>query len=256
MLIERNKVKEAFQTYVENYNHNEPRIKLKIEHTYRVAVLSEKIARSLHLKEEEVELAWMIGMLHDIGRFEQLKNYGTFMDAKSINHAHYGVEILFDKGLIRKFIQCQDYDSIIKTAIWHHNAYLLPEELDEYTTLFCNLIRDADKIDILKVNVETPLQTVYDFSEEQIKQSVVTTQVMESYFKHQAVKHSLKKSPLDYMVGHISLAFELVFPISLAIVEAQGYLKKLLSFKPDNELAIKQFKELEREMEQYVKSIN
>lgn len=256
MLIERDKVKEAFQTYVENYNHNEPRIKLKIEHTYRVAVLSEKIARSLHLKEEEVELAWMIGMLHDIGRFEQLKNYGTFMDAKSINHAHYGVEILFDKGLIRRFIQCQDYDDIIKTAIWYHNAYLLPEELDEHTKLFCNLIRDADKIDILKVNVETPLQTVYDFSEEQIKQSVVTTQVMESYFKHQAVKHSLKKSPLDYMVGHISLAFELVFPISLAIVEAQGYLKKLLSFQPENDLAIKQFKELEREMEQYVKSIN
>lgn len=252
MRIEKDKVEEVFQRYVENYNHTESRIKLKIEHTYRVAVLCERIARSLKLSEEEVELAWLIGMLHDIGRFEQLKNYNTFMDSKSINHAHYGVELLFEKGLIRSFITSSEYDHIIKNAIWYHNAYTLPNDLDAKLLLFCNIIRDADKIDILKVNVETPLETVYDFTQDQIKQSIITKEVMESFLSHQAVMHSLKKSPLDHVVGHISLAFELVFPISLKIVEEQGYLSELLNFKPENEEAIKQFEILRMEMNQYI----
>ena len=53
---------------------------LKKEHTYRVANLSEKIARSISdiydLSEGDVDLAWIIGMFHDIGRFEQVKRYG------------------------------------------------------------------------------------------------------------------------------------------------------------------------------------
>ena len=38
----------------------------------------------------------LIGLLHDIGRFEQVKVYDTFSDIDSIDHADYGVEILGD----------------------------------------------------------------------------------------------------------------------------------------------------------------
>lgn len=254
MIINKEKVKEEFQAYVELYNHKDPRIKLKIEHTYQVALISERIAVSLNLKEEEIELAWLIGMLHDIGRFEQLKKYGTFIDAKSINHSHYGVGILFEGGFIRTFIKDNQYDEIIRNAIWYHNAYQLPNDLEKRTKLFCDMIRDADKIDILRVNVEMPIHVVYDFNKDQMKDSIASKEVMENYFNHQAVKHSIKKSPLDYMIGHISLAFELVFPVSIVIVEEQGYLQKMLNFKPENETAKKQFKELKDEMIAYIKS--
>lgn len=252
MLIDKEEVRKEFQAYVEGYNHKEEKINLKIKHTYRVAALCSRIALALNQKEEEIELAWLIGMLHDIGRFKQIKNYGTFVDAKSINHAHYGVEILFEQGLIRRFIKTNQFDEIIKNAIAHHNAYKIPEHLDEYTILFCNIIRDADKIDILKVNVETPIQTVYEFSEEEIKQSAVTKEVMECYYNHQAIRHSLKKTPLDHLVGHISLAFELVFPISYAIVKEQGYLNQLLSFQPEKELSRHQFENIKKEMISFI----
>jgi putative nucleotidyltransferase with HDIG domain len=153
MLIDRKKIISVFENYVKDYDQDDARIKLKIEHTYRVAKLCVQIAESLNLTEEDIELSWLIGMLHDIGRFEQLENYGTFIDAKSINHAQYGADILFEKQLIREFIEGSSYDDIIQAAIWYHNVYKLPDNLDERTKLFCNLIRDADKIDILKVNV-------------------------------------------------------------------------------------------------------
>lgn len=253
MLIERQRVREVFETYVKEYNDKEPRIRLKIEHTYRVALLCERIAKSLNCTQEEINLAWLIGMLHDIGRFEQLKNYGTFMDAKSINHAQYGASLLFEKGFIREFITSNSYDDIIQKAIQYHNVYTLPNDIEDYTLLFCNIIRDADKIDIIRINVEIPMETVYEFSEDQIKQSFVTSEVMEAFYEHHAVKHNLKKSPLDHLVGHISLAFELVFPVSFSIVEEQGYLRQLLNFNPYHEKAKEQFVEIETEMTKYCK---
>jgi putative nucleotidyltransferase with HDIG domain len=254
MLIDREKVTKVFNDYVKEYNQENPRIKLKIEHTYRVANLTNQIAKSLNFTEEDIDLAWLIGMLHDIGRFEQLKNYGTFNDSKSVNHAHLGVEILFEEGHIRKFIEDNRYDKLIRDSIEYHNVYILPNNLDERTKVFCDLIRDADKIDILKVNVDIPLQTIYDFNEEQLKQSIVTEEVMESYFKHQAVSHKLKKSPIDHVVGHLSLVFELVFPISLKIVQEQGYLYQMFGFQSENETAKKQLLSLKKDMQDYIEA--
>lgn len=60
-----------------------------------MAVLCEKIADSLGMAEDERDLAWFTGLLHDVGRFEQLRNYGTFIDAESIDHAMYGAQNSF-----------------------------------------------------------------------------------------------------------------------------------------------------------------
>ena len=76
-------------------------------------------AISLGLDKADTDLAWLIGMLHDIGRFEQLKNYGTFSDADSIDHAHYGVHLLFDEGLIWKFVDKTKSKADIEDDKWY-----------------------------------------------------------------------------------------------------------------------------------------
>ncbi len=76
----REKIIDCFNEYIRGFDNSDPMIILKKEHTYRVANLSEKIARSISdiydLSEGDVDLAWIIGMFHDIGRFEQVKRYG------------------------------------------------------------------------------------------------------------------------------------------------------------------------------------
>jgi putative nucleotidyltransferase with HDIG domain len=42
-------------------------------HTYHVADNARNIAEKLKLSKEDIELAELIGLLHDIGRFEELK---------------------------------------------------------------------------------------------------------------------------------------------------------------------------------------
>ena len=50
----------------------------KYNHSFRVMNLSEKIAQSLELPKEEIELMKLCGLLHDIGRFEQGMKYHIF----------------------------------------------------------------------------------------------------------------------------------------------------------------------------------
>ena len=85
---------EKFKEYVDSFE-KEDAIKYKYNHSLRVMDLSIDIAKSLKLNEEDLKLVKLIGLLHDIGRFEQVKRYHTFIDKNSINHGELGVEILF-----------------------------------------------------------------------------------------------------------------------------------------------------------------
>ncbi|MDE6962871.1 MAG: HD domain-containing protein [Lachnospiraceae bacterium] len=67
---------EKFAAYVKNYNVGDEKIRLKIEHTYKVADLCGKIAQSLQLSEEQTDRAWLSVLLHDIGPFDQRRRFG------------------------------------------------------------------------------------------------------------------------------------------------------------------------------------
>ena len=56
-----------FEEYLDHYDRDDDKIRLKITHTYGVVEYSRKIALRLGLPEEDVELAQIIGLLHDIG---------------------------------------------------------------------------------------------------------------------------------------------------------------------------------------------
>lgn len=260
LLIDRERIKNTFADYVRKYNAEDEKILLKIRHTYRVAEISERIAAGQGLSARDVDLAWLIGMLHDIGRFEQLRQYGTFVDAQSIDHAHFGVELLFQEGLIRDYVDLPENGEtdqypdmqVIKCAIWNHSAYRIEPGVDERTLLFCKMIRDADKVDIFKVAYDTPLEVLYPFSKREIMQSAISPAVMQAYREEHAILRSLKKTPVDFMVGHIALAFELEFPASRQITQEQGYLQKLLSFQSDNPETRLQFDEMRVQMKRYL----
>ena len=99
------KAQKMFKEYLKKYNLEDGSIKLKIKHTYEVVKKSEYISKELELDEENIELAKLIALLHDIGRFEQVKQINDFSDSKSFDHADYGVEVLFNDNLIREFIE-------------------------------------------------------------------------------------------------------------------------------------------------------
>ncbi len=151
-MIDFSKALKSFKEYLKDYDLEDGNIKLKVKHTYEVVNKSEYIAKGLNLDEENIQLAKLIGLLHDIGRFEQVKQTNDFLDNKGFDHADYGVKVLFEENLIRKFVEDNKYDNIIKKAIYNHNKYQIEEGLDEDELLHCKIIRDADKLDNFRVS--------------------------------------------------------------------------------------------------------
>lgn len=333
-VINRENVINAFAEYVRNYDPSDEKIKLKIDHTYRVAGLCQRIAESLGLSEPDVDIAWLLGMLHDIGRFEQIRRFGTFNDAQSVDHAEFGADLLFKEGLIRKFAEgyyeecelarsgdeeagqaysrqkgCQegklnsrqgnclfaqsdnqsDYcqeerkikeflvnndattvddkqiiknnehhnkdTGLLEMAIRQHNKYRVKEDLTERQRMFCDILRDADKVDIFKVNADIPMEIIYDVTTEELKNGIITKEVLESFYKKETVLKSVRRSAVDHIVGHISLLFELVYKESYRQAKEQGYVYKLLDFKSDVPEVNAEFGDMRKYVDEFLMEI-
>ena len=238
--MDRERASDAFTAYTSAYDVGNPRIALKLDHTYRVAGLCERIARGIGLDAHEVDLAWLLGMLHDIGRFEQVLRYDTFNDAKSVSHAALGAKILFaDDGrgnpLVRSFVGDGSNDELIRNAIALHSAYQLPDGLDERTLTHCRVLRDADKLDIMGVNCLCPTRDIYGISDGEMRTSKVSPTCVDIFYQHRCLPRDVRRHPADIKLGHICLAWELVFEESRAIAREQGHLAQMLRYRWDRE---------------------
>ena len=196
-------LEEVFTKYVSSYDMENSDIKLKYNHSFRVMKLSVKYAKLLNFSEEDIELAKIIGLLHDIGRFEQLRVYHTYSDAESIDHAHYGVQELFEKNIIEQFNIKKEWYPIIKFAIENHNKREIAPCSDERTLMHAKLIRDTDKIDILYF-----LGTLGELDNKGVDEPI-TPEVKKTFYNRQTINHSIVKRRNDKYIQYFAFAYDI-----------------------------------------------
>lgn len=240
MHIDRERASAAFDEYVSAYDPQNPRIALKVAHTLRVADVAERIAREQGLCDHDVDLAWLCGLLHDMGRFEQVRRWDTFRDAQSTSHAHLGVDVLFGPRellgrpvpgdphpRIRDFVD-EGEDGLIRKAVELHSDYRLPKDLDERTRRFCDITRDADKIDILyTASIDTP-EAMLGCSMDELLGSTLSAEATRAFDERRCMLRDERSQPADFLVSFACFAFELSCAASRKIMAEQGCATKLL----------------------------
>ena len=240
--MDREKEKQAFAEYAASYDNGMVEVRLKIDHTYRVAEIAERIARSIGA---DGDFAWYLGLLHDIGRFEQVTKYKTFRDADSVDHAEFGADLLFGPDdLIRKFpvpevkvdhgtLRPEETLKIAETAIRMHNKLTVPEELDAVTKMYCHILRDADKVDIFRVIMEPP----YDERNRRtcLEAAPAGEEIMVGVYEHRCLPRTIVKNRFEGDLGQCCMAFELVYKESIVIAKEQGYVEQLINLPAENE---------------------
>lgn len=225
-MIDIEKAKNVFKNYVEKYDKTNPRIAFKIAHTYRVVDTAKIIAEELELNEEQILLAELIGLLHDIGRFEQVRRYNTFTDRLSVDHADLGVEVLKENNFLSQFCEDEKYYKTILVSIKNHNKFRIEEGLNEEENLQCRIIRDADKIDIFNSIRLENLDTLMDDSN--IDDSVVTPYVLENFYKGIQTNRKLLKTPIDEYISNIAMVFDLNFKPSFKLLKEKNYINEII----------------------------
>lgn len=230
-MIDIQKARLVFKEFINKYDNQEDfGFNLKVVHTYFVSNNAKELATKLNLSEEDIQLAELIGLLHDIGRFEEIRVMNGFNSAK-FNHATYASKMLFEDNLIRKFIEDDKYDYIIKNAIENHNRLKIEENLDDRSLLHARIIRDADKLDNYRVKKEEKIEEIFAGrvnSKEELEESLISDKVYETVLLNKCVDIHDRNYPLDYWICVLAFTFDLYFKETLQIVKDNNYISVLV----------------------------
>lgn len=210
-----------FARYLENYDMKNDKIYLKKVHTFAVLDAAAYICEKEKVSQEDTQLALLIALLHDIGRFEQIKAFHSFDDQK-FDHAKFGVKVLFEDGKIREFIRESAYDAVIEKAIACHSAYRLPEGLSERERIQCKIIRDADKLDNFRVKDTEKIETLFDRPEEEVGREEISDHILEEIRAERSILSSTRKTHMDQWVSYLAFIFDLNFPASFQFLWERG----------------------------------
>lgn len=226
MKINIEEAKEEFIKYTENFNTKDENIERKQQHSLRVMKIAEQIATNLKLNEEQIQLATLIGLLHDIGRFKQYTDIGLENNLEGFDHGDYGAKVLFEEGIIRKFIETNKYDEIIKKSIKNHNKFSIETALTQEELLFAKLIRDADKIDILYESIDI----YYKNNEEEVNKSVLSEKIYNEFTKKATIKKgkNVRLKFIDDITCVISFIYDINYKTSFEIIKEKDYINKII----------------------------
>lgn len=241
-------VRQVFEEYLDHYDREDDKIRLKITHTYCVVDCSREIAVRMGLSEEDVELAMMIALLHDIGRFEQLRRYDSFEPA-TMDHAAEGVHILFEEGMIRRFMEDDRFDDLIRTAIARHSDFKLEGIDDERTLLHARLIRDSDKLDNCRVKLEDSIEVLLNKTAEEAGREPISDVVFQTACEGHSIYSPDRKTAMDYWVSYIAYIYDINFTETLQIIREKNYIPRIAARIPcTNEDTAKKMKRIEADV--------
>lgn len=242
------KIEEVFNKYVNLFDMDNVDINYKYTHSYRVKMLSNYIAKSLNLSDEDIELATVIGLLHDIGRFKQYEMFGNFKDS-NIDHADLGVKILFEDNLIEKFNIDKKYYKIIEFSIKNHNKFEIENVDDKKFLLQAKIIRDADKIDILKA------YTI--FKDRKLKEcdENITDKVKEAFLSKRQIKFDELKNSNDNNIFRIAFIFDINFKASLELIKKEKVLEKTFNMMEHKDIFKPYFDYLMNYLEEEISNV-
>lgn len=242
-----------FRQYLQEFDITNEKIALKIRHTYEVVRSAKLIAAGLRLSQEDQDLAELIALLHDIGRFEQVRRYDSFEPA-TMDHARYGVRLLFgSEQMIRQYVREPQWDDIIREAIARHSDYETGELADPRTTLHAKLIRDADKLDNCRVKLEEPIEVLLGMTGSEAGRQEITPKVWAACQSEKSILSSDRITRIDHWVSYIAYFFDINFPVTAQIILDEDYVNRVIHRIPyENKATARQMELLGRSVTDFL----
>ncbi len=244
-----------FNDYLKSFDQSDANVAKNIElkriHTEKVVENIKAIGRSIPLSEEDLFLAESIALLHDIGRFPQFAKYQTFDDDESENHAEWSVRIINENNLLDNFDE-RSKDIVLK-AISCHNRLDLPLKEEENTSRFCYLIRDADKLDVLRI-VSEYVKVKNNAKNDSIvldlpDKNDISEKVIKRLHAHLPANKEDLKTQADFKLMLMSWAYDLHFRKSYQMISQNQYVQKIFETLPKNDNVLSLYRQIKIHIE-------
>ena len=235
-----NEMHEWMTNYMKSFYTDDEEVQrgilIKEKHTGYVTSNSVELAKFLKLNQHDTELAEIIGLFHDVGRFRQYSIYKTFNDADSEDHADLGMKVISELDFFKK-ISAEDFE-IAKFAIQQHNKKEIAPIDDERKILFAKIIRDADKLDIYRVLEPFLAQENADKMPKFIKGAFIAD-ISEDFVEHfakgeQADFREIRTNG-DRKIVRLMWIYNVNFSWTMKKIVERGFIDKIIENLPRNE---------------------
>ena len=211
-------------------------ILIKEKHTGYVTANSVELAKFLKLSKHDTELAEIIGLFHDVGRFRQYSIYKTFNDADSEDHADLALKVIAELEFFTE-LAAQDYE-LVKFAIQNHNKKTVAPTNDDRKILFAKIIRDADKLDIYRVLEPFLAQENADKMPNFIKGKArpdISPDFVENFVTGKQADYRLIRTNGDRKIVRLMWVYDVNFSWTMQKIVERGYIDKIISNLPMDE---------------------
>jgi len=122
---------------------------LKRDHCLRVLEECRLLTREEGFDPALASACHAAALLHDVGRFPQYQKYKTLRDALSVNHAVLSASTIKRENVLAA--HDRQARRLILYAVVLHNRKNLPPSPGKALSLAAGVLRDADKLDIIRV---------------------------------------------------------------------------------------------------------
>ena len=211
-------------------------ILIKEKHTGYVTANCIELAKFLKLSTHDTELAEIIGLFHDVGRFRQYSIYKTFNDADSEDHADLALKVIAELEFFKE-LAAPDY-GVLTFAIQNHNKKTVEPCDDERKILFAKLIRDADKLDIYRVLEPFLAQANADKMPNFIKGKArpdISPDFVENFVTGEQADYRKIRTNGDRKIVRLMWLYDINFSWTMQKIVERGYIEKIVSNLPMDE---------------------
>lgn len=209
---------------------------LKRLHTLRVLENARDIVADERPPLPVARATLLAALYHDVARFEQYLRFKSFKDAQTVNHGLLGIKIVKKERMLAG--EEKTVAGIALAAIGLHNRYALPPRLPEEISFAANVVRDSDKLDILRVMDEhlssqgpynpTVVLSLPDDPE------LCSPETIAAALAGRVASYSDLKSVNDFRLLLGSWLYEMHYPSSKRRFMENGHARRLVASLPQN----------------------
>ena len=238
-----------FERYVNRYRDGGGSLpfalELKYTHSLRVAENARLIARGLALATENVQMAYTCGVVHDVGRFSQYEQYGSFHDADTVDHGLAGRQAMEATEAPSHFPP--DEWSAIACVVEYHNKKTsdLPGNISGESARLLGIIRDADKLDIMDLVLQSVARDGFRELPDMLPHvglsRELTPAVLEEFQKNKTISTGSLATVADFLVMLATWFYDLNYLPSRRLALQRDLPGRLARELPDNPVIRKVF---------------
>ncbi|WP_374289879.1 HD domain-containing protein [Desulfovibrio desulfuricans] len=208
---------------------------LKITHTMHVLDNARHTVEGEGFDAATARQSLLAALYHDVGRFEQYLRYHTFRDRESCNHGQMGVRILKAHRCLAH--EAPETRKVVMAAVGMHNRFALPAKTPALVALVTNVVRDADKLDILRI-MDEHLNGPGPYNPSVVLQqpddpTIASPAIMQAVRDHRVAAYADLSCVNDFRLLLGTWFFDLHFASSRRKFLQDGHTQKLLRHLPD-----------------------